>query len=481
MIGGKSPAGRVPPTRAVGRAGPGGPAGPYGVALLLILMLGACTNPMSPGSNLETVNRAGTGGTLIVGAVPGDLTGSTIFPTVNLGEIATYRFSLSGGPSGASVPAASEVVADAGGSFSGTVAFSDLVPGEWTATAEAVNGSDETLLSGSEESVTIVAGATASVEVSLGPAASGTGSYSVTISWPTDENAKAVEYSLDGEPWQRMEEGSFAESGALSEVTITGTGVPAGDYIFTARLDMGSLVWNRYRAYIDTRLQVRGNLETTATRSLTAADLSSRPPDPGSWEELEDNGDIEVAPDGGITFLPGGYDEAQGGGSIDVDPDGSITYSGSGERRLYMEMPDVTHGRLEITGADFDTGNGWGIFFHGGEDASGRYSGYTLQFDPGLGNQIVVRRWVTNTEYAPFIQVASTATELYSPMDVILEINGPQLRVEVNGNEIINETDLTGAANGPGTPTPRESGFLGIRGWSGTDLTIEDLTLYVFD
>lgn len=451
------------------------------VLATLFLLLFGCTNPMSPESGVAATDHAGTPGSLTVAVAAPQITGSTVFPTIDLGEITNYRFILSGGPAGAPVPAAKEIGAAADGSFSGIVEFTDLVPGEWTVEVEAENLAGEVLLAGIEENTAIAAGATASVAISLGPVTDGNGSYTVTVSWPTDENAKALEYRLDEGAWQRVEAGEFLVVGADSQVTVSESGLAAGDYAFTARLDMGPLVWNRYRAYVDTRLQIRSNLETTATFGLEAADISSRPPEPGSWEELEDTGDIEVAPDGGITFLPGGYSEPRGGGSIDVAPDGSITYSGSGERRLFMEMPDVTNARLEINGADFDSGNGWGIFFHGQEDGSGRYSGYTLQFDPGLGNKIVVRRWVTDTEYAPFIEVDATATELYAPMDIVLEVNGPELRVAVNGTEIINESDVTALANGPGTPPPREAGFLGIRGWSGTDLTIDTLTLYVLD
>jgi hypothetical protein len=455
-----------------------------GVLAALIAGLAACTNPLSPQlSSGPKTDAAGEGtGAMVVSVAPSGVRPATLLPDFQLSAVETYRVSLSDGPPGAAVPGSREVAAEDSGAFPGEVVFEDLVPGDWTVTVEGLDDTGIVVLRGEAPDQNVPLGARLNVNVTLGLLETGSGSYELTVTWPTDQNVKAIQYRFDGGGWNVIASDSFADlGGGLSGVTIAGD-LAAGSYWITVRLDMGELFDQRYRAYVDERLYVYANLQTSETIPLTASDISDPPPEPGSWEELEEDGAIEIGEDGGISYNPDGYDYASGGNNIDVDPDtGSITYSGSGERRLFMQMPSVTAARLELTGVDMDQGNGWGVCFHGSENASGQFSGYTLQFDPGLGDQIVVRQWINNTEYTPFFAVdaADVGVDLYAPMDVNVHVNGPELRVDVDGTEIINISDLVSMANFPSS-APTE-GFLGLRGWSNTDLTVEDLTLYVLD
>jgi hypothetical protein len=289
--------------------------------------------------------------------------------------------------------------------------------------------------------------------------------------------------------WSSVPSSAFTTPGnGTTTATVSDTGVASGSYWITFRLDLGSLYDPRYRAYVDELVYVYDNVETTATIELTSADISDPPPDPGSWEELEDNGDIEIAPDGGISFNPDGYTSTSGGSNIDVGQDGSITYSGSGERRLYMDMPYVRAARLELTGVQMTQGNGWGVFFHALDSGTDNFTGYTLQFDPGLGDRIVIRQWVNDTEFTPFfgVDAADVGVDLRAEMDVTVHLDGPEIRVDVDGQEIFRLPDagaglgnLVDEANF--SLLAREEGFLGIRAWSSTDLQIQDVTLYVLD
>lgn len=471
-------------------------------ALLIsgLAVLASCANPTGPstasdeggdGAGSVSGTNGEAGSVLVSLGSGGGLSASTIFPDQDLTAVASYRVSVSGGPIGANLPAPAHAAAHAAtGQPVAGLTIGDIIPGTWTIEVEGLDQDGEPIFHGATEGVSVVAGQETSAAVTLGYIAFGEGGFAITISWPTDQNIKNVEYRLGPGPWSVVSGSQFELSpdGETTSAVISGAGYEAGSYRLTARLDAGTMVaWERYRAMIEEQLYVYQGIVTTAALSLSSEAFSFRPPDPGSWEDLEDSGGINIEPDGGITFNPEGYDPAAGGNNITVDPDdGSITFSNAGERRLYMDTPEVTHGRLELTDAGMTTGNGWGIYVHGALDGANRYSGYTIQFDPGLGNRIVVRQWRTNTEYNAFLNVsaADLGIDLFQPMDVTVTVNGGALLLEVtqagNGTvEVFNETDITAIANFPGDA--RTSGFMGFRAWSGTDLTVGGVKLYVFD
>jgi hypothetical protein len=471
-------------------------------ALLIggLAVLASCANPTGPatasdesGDGAPPVSGTpGEAGSVRVSIGSGDgLSASTIFPDQDLSAVASYRVSATDGPAGAPIPPPAFIAADeVTGQPASSLAIGEVVPGTWTIEVEGLDPSGEPIFHGAAQGVSVVAGQETTASITLGYIADGEGGFEITIEWPTGQNIKNVEYHLGPGPWSVVSGSEFELSpdGETTSAVISGSGFEAGSYRLTARLDAGTMVaWERYRAMIDERLYIYRGIATTTTITLGANAFSFRPPDPGSWEDLEDSGGINIEPDGGITFNPEGYDPAAGGNNIDVDPDdGSVTFSNAGERRLYMDTPEVTHGRLELTDAGMTTGNGWGIYVHGALDGSNRYSGYTIQFDPGLGNRIVVRQWRTNTEYNAFLNVGADGLgiDLYQPMDVTVTVNGGTLLVEVTQAgtgtvEVFNETDITAIANFPGDA--RTSGFMGFRAWSGTDLTVGGVKLYVFD
>ncbi|MFO8044177.1 MAG: hypothetical protein R6U25_13325, partial [Alkalispirochaeta sp.] len=353
--------------------------------------------------------------------------------------------------------------------------------------------SEQTILQGREDNVEISAGMITNIDVTLAPAADSTGALQFAVEWPSDQDIVALEYRTehDGEvsSWTRVPNDEFSEESGMTQVEVSLTEVVAGTHLVSWRLDVGPPMWNRYRAAGEEIFHIANGIATSTTYTLSADDFSARVPDAGSWEQLQDDGGIIVNSDGSVTFTDDGYDAPRGGNNIEVDTeDYSVTFSGSGERRLYMAMPSITAGRLEIDGAHMTQGNGWGVFFHGtDEGGTANFSGYTLQFDPGLGDRIVLRQWVNGGERAPFLEVEAdeTGIDLYAEMNVILEINGGALTVAVEQpigsapQTIISESDITSLSGV--TDAAREEGFMGIRNWSSTDLTIDEVRLYVQD
>lgn len=472
------------------------------LALALVLALGACSSPYGPGGLTGDGTDDSAGGeraTVVVtlgSSRSGGLTGATILPELDLTSIDLYRVTLSEGPAGAAVPEPVELPGDPQGLPEGQLLVRHVVPGTWTVMVEALRegpSGEQVLLRGTSAPVTVTAGGIVEVEVALRPVRDGHGAISFVVEWPDEFEMAAVEYRMEsnGVPsdWTTIPASEFDHGAGLYSALISVPHVEAGDHIFSIRLDAGPLRWNRYRALAEEVVHVYDEITTEATFSLTAQAFALREPEPGSWEELEEEGVIVINPDGSITFTDTGYDYAAGGGDITVDPDDySITFSGSGERRIYMNMPAVSSARLEVYDAHMTQGNGWGLFFHGTEQGgSTNFSGYTLQFDPGLGNRIVIRQWVAGNERTPFISIDADVAgiDLYQPKNAYLEVDGPALRVQVEQPPggapitIIDEPDITAMAGVTGNA--RTDGYMGVRNWDTTDLTIGEIKLFVYD
>lgn len=454
--------------------------------LPIVMVMAGCTSPFAP-SSLES---AGAGspvpGRVAVGLRPA-VSASTVFPHVDESDIETVVFSLLSGPAGAPVPQDVEVSAPE--AFNGTpIVFRDVVPGVWTVRATGYDENQRPLVRGDHAGVVVQPGTLVEVSLSLAVLEdSGEGSWSLELIWPADQNITAVEYRVDSGPWVVVS-GEYVDRGlSLDRVVIREENVDSRPITVTARLDAGPLRWERYRAHIVEVYHIAPNVETRGVFTLLEDDFSWRAAEPGTWEALEEDGVIIINEDGSVTFLPDGYTSPNGGSNITVDPEtGALTYSGAGERRLVMDMPPVSHARLEVTGALMTQGSGWGIFFHGSTaENSGNFNGYTVQFDPGLGNRIVVRQWVNGGERPPFLQfdAADADIDLYSSLDVILQVNHGELLLEVfqNGESwvVFHEEDITAIATAPASA--RDGGYMGIRAWSNTDLTIEDIRLFVLD
>lgn len=464
-------------------------------AAALVLAIGAamvsCSSPFGPDSTdygpgaghtagADHDPGAGHRGSLVIGG--STLGAATVLPEMHLDNITTYRVIVHDGPGGAGKPPV-RVPAGSDGSFQGPLEIADLVPGVWAVTMEALRGdhdNETTVLRGTATDIRIKPGEAVYAKIDLSPPREGTGTLIVSAAWPADQGVTALEYRITpmamNAPalWTSISSDTFA-------VTFSEE-LPSGTHILTVRLD--------YRAYSETVIYVFDETSTVVNLELTEDHFSVRPVPPGGWEDLVDQGAVIINPDGSITFTDSGYTSPQGGSSILVDPDDySITFGGSGERQLFMEMPSVSRARLEIYNALMTKGNGWGVFFHGsanpGSQGAESFTGYTLQFDAGMQDAIIVRPWVSGQERAPFIFhfAQDLGIDLRAPKNVFLELDGHSVTVQVEqppGAEpvtVFAESDIT-AVSGFTGPGP-DSGFLGLRNWNTTDLTVEEIRLYL--
>jgi prepilin-type N-terminal cleavage/methylation domain-containing protein len=117
-------------------------------------------------------------------------------------------------------------------------------------------------------------------------------------------------------------------------------------------------------------------------------------------------------------------------------------------------------------------GGGYGIYYRA--DGERDITGYVLQFDPGLGNDFVVRKVINGHEQSPFqrIDMATVLGQdwvdnhLNDPHDIRIEVRGDQHVITVDGTEIFNFND---DQFGEGT--------VGFRTWHETDVEFDEITV----
>jgi len=469
-----------------------------------IITLASCVNPTGPattsygdggedafpGAGAGTAVDGTTGSLLVSIGSGGGFGASTVFPTLDVSAVASYRVVVTDGPAGAPVPAPVFIAADPlTGQPASALAIGELVPGAWTVDVEGFDSSGGLIVHGTAEDVSIVAGGETAIVVSLGYIADGEGGFDIVIEWPTAQKIQNVEYRLDDDPWTVISGSQFSLSadGETTSLSISESARAAGVYWFTVRLDAGALAtWERYRAMVDEKLYIYRNVVTTETIALTADHFSFRPPDPGSFEDLEDSGAINIDPDdGAITYNPDGYDLGDSAGDITVDPDdGSITFENNGERGAYLATPGVSKARLELSEVNSPTGNRWEIAFHGELDEQDRFSGYTVRFNLNPGTVEIVQ-WLDGAALGAATDVSvKNAINLQQTLDAVtVEVDGPQVVVTlVQGGitlQVFNVGDLTAIA--PDTTNARTEGILGLQAGGSTSLTIGGLKLFVLD
>ena len=156
----------------------------------------------------------------------------------------------------------------------------------------------------------------------------------------------------------------------------------------------------------------------------------------------------------GITSLNGGGIAVSGGSLRFTNP--------SDENRVAFGQLSWTDYTVHVR-ATLASGNGYGIYYR--SDGKAGYSpgitGYCFQFDPGLGNRLVVRKVVNGSEQDPFQSVAMSASivaSLHGPHDISVAVKGDHHVISVDGVVILDFHDNTFT-----------SGMAGLRGWSGCD------------
>ncbi len=448
------------------------------IVFLVSVLLASCSSPfVSVTENSDT-------GALTVSVSDGQLRPSTVFPSIDR-ESLVYRFELRNDAAGQELV---HVVGERAHEFT------DLVPGAWTVTVVAAFGPaeeaswDTPVLRGATP-VQVRAGEQLQIVVVLQVPESGRGGLDFMISWPEEEPVVAVEYRLDTDgssgDWERVPSTSFLTADGSTSVAVSIRDLVPGDYILTARLDAGESRDLRYRAHVEEVVHIVPGVVTEAGFALSGNEFSRVPIEPGTWEFFEQQGKIIINADGSIQFTDTGFRYAVGENLVSVDPESyAISFEGSGEKRLFGEMPDVSSIRVEVRGAFIDgTSGGWAILFHGTDPGGNRdYEGWSLQVDRGPGDRIVLRQWGRGREQPPVLEVTQDAhgIDWTQTLDLNVDIDGFALRAEVvQGSvsrvvvDVADVRDLDNVNRGQA----RDSGFIGLRSWAGAPVAIEEMRL----
>jgi prepilin-type N-terminal cleavage/methylation domain-containing protein len=115
-----------------------------------------------------------------------------------------------------------------------------------------------------------------------------------------------------------------------------------------------------------------------------------------------------------------------------------------------------------------NSGPGYGIYFRATQGASGP-TGYTFQYDPGLGNKFVVRKVVNGVESGPIAQSSMPAGfAIYGTShDVEITAIGNRIVAKVDGKIVLDFVDSTFA-----------SGQAGLRSWNKSAVGFGGVNVY---
>ena len=144
---------------------------------------------------------------------------------------------------------------------------------------------------------------------------------------------------------------------------------------------------------------------------------------------------------------------------------GSLRSISSGESRLAFGDNSWTDYEIKV-GAVLTKGNGYGIYYRA--DGNPNITGYVFQYDPGMGNQFLVRKVINGNEQAPFQSVSMPAgfTILNQAHDISIAVVGDRTVIKVDNQPIMDFKDSKFA-----------SGSGGFRTWSGTTASFDNLTV----
>lgn len=367
------------------------------------------------------------------------------------------------------------------------VVFENLDAGSWTVHVEGRDAAGNVVLEGRRSGITVEEGSAVQV-------------YIVLVQLEREEEAGQPE--LDSESESESEPESIPESGPESEVESEPESGPESEVEpeseslpesepapapVPAPVPAPELAPEPAPEPVVEQIPSEETIEPVETPAPLHTTL------PSTWQDLFHRGIVAVDTDESgstvATFTGAAYSFPHGESYAETGEDGSLRFFHRGERRALPEMPDISHGRVSVLDAQVaGTAGGWAVLFHGGYSATGdwgEFNGYSLQIDPGLGDRIVIRQWVDGRhwgrELPQFAQVraAEVGVDLHAPMNVHLDLAGSSIRVQIeqygNLNTVFEIDDIVSIANEP--ENARTGGFIGIRVWSETDLSIESVRI----
>ena len=150
---------------------------------------------------------------------------------------------------------------------------------------------------------------------------------------------------------------------------------------------------------------------------------------------------------------------------------GLLTSAGSGERRIGFGDSSWTDYSFEAT-ATLLNGPGYALYYRSNNTAGNRnpgLSGYSLQYDPGVGERLIVRIVTNGNESSPIWSIpmpAGIVSSLNQAHTMSIRVSGDQHTVSIDGNAVGSFTDATYA-----------SGAAGLRTWGSSQVSFDNVSV----
>ncbi len=135
-----------------------------------------------------------------------------------------------------------------------------------------------------------------------------------------------------------------------------------------------------------------------------------------------------------------------------------------GEHRVAFGDPGWTDVQIDVS-ATLLSGPGYGVYYRA--DGQAAITGYIFQFDPGYGNEFIVRKVINGAERSPIQRVKMPPNfDIRAPHDITIRVVGNQHTMMVDGQVVLQFTDSQFA-----------SGMAGLRSWSNSQVVFESATV----
>jgi hypothetical protein len=118
-----------------------------------------------------------------------------------------------------------------------------------------------------------------------------------------------------------------------------------------------------------------------------------------------------------------------------------------------------------------EKGKGFGVYYRATGDPE-KITGYVFQYDPGYGNEFIVRKVYDGSEQGPIARTSfPDGFEIYGKQHEIgITVVGSRHVVTVDGQSVLDFEDSSFS-----------SGATGARVWSDSEATLDDITVTKVD
>ena len=242
------------------------------VVFAFTLLAVGCTVPLDAEKAADSSPALGSGPASLRITVEEAVLGRTVLPASP--SLASYTLSASSGGAFAKVS-----------DFSSLPANAAIVPGTYSFLLEGKDSAGKVVLA--ETKTNILVGTTqVSLAFALSPIATGEGSISLTLTWPTATSVASVE-TVFGKIGQSLTSAAATISG--NSTNFARTGVASGNYYLSFKVKDSN---GKVLATVTEGVRVAQNLTSSKTISLAASDFNASPAAPTDIGAVNSSGQI---------------------------------------------------------------------------------------------------------------------------------------------------------------------------------------------